>query len=151
MAVRWSIEAIFLWDCPITERRLTMHLHFHEQLARQRREELLRDAATTRPFTREERTSSDANNRALLSYLLFGQALPTSKQLEHQEQTHSTGLLRMVGLVALALGVLAGSLLDSRFGLAPAVVADGAVVLVLMGLAVSRSVRLMRMRQVRNL
>ena len=130
-----------------------MHPHIQEQLAKQHREELLRAAATTRPFIDDERPSSFAKNRALLSYLLFGRPFSAGKQPGRNlflEQAHSAGILRMVGLVALALGLLAGSLLDSRFGLAPAAFVDGAVVLAVTGLVVSRSIRLVRTRHVRH-
>ena len=56
----------------------------------------------------------------------------------------------MIGLVALALGVLAGSLLDSRFGLAPAVFVVGAVAVVMMVLVASRSIGLRKTRVARH-
>ena len=130
-----------------------MHPYLSQQLANQRREELLRDAAAIRPFISDERLSTIANNRVLLLYLLIGLPLPASKQPEQdrcQERAHYNAALRMIGLIALALGVLAGSLLDNRFGLAPAALVDGVVVAVLMGLVLSRSIELLKMRAARQ-
>jgi hypothetical protein len=127
--------------------------HLSERLASQRREELLREAAAHRRFRSEDRPSTIANNRAFLGYLLFGQSLPAGKQPEPgllMDQARYRAALRMIGLLALALGVLAGSLLDSRFGLAPAVLVDGAVVAILAGLLVSRSIGLLRSRALRQ-
>jgi hypothetical protein len=130
-----------------------MYPHFYEHLANQRRDELLRDAQATRLLKREELLSSIANNRGFLLYLLFGLPLPASKPPERAlllDQAHFNAALRVIGLVALALGVLAGSLLDSRFGLAPAVLVDGAVAMVMMVLALSRSIGLRKTRVFRH-
>jgi len=130
-----------------------MHPQLSQQLANQHREELLRDAAATRRFISDERLSTIANKRVFLLYLLIGLPLPASKQPEQdarQEQAHYNAALRMIGLVALALGVLAGSLLDNRFGLAPAALVDGAVVAMLVGLVLSRSIGLLKTRAARH-
>ncbi len=130
-----------------------MYPFFSEHLANQRRDELLRDATATRLLVREELSSSIAKNRVLLLYLLFGLPLPSGKSLEPAlflDQTHYNAALRMIGLVALALGVLAGSLLDSRFGLAPAVFVVSVVLVVLMMLALARSIGLRKTRVFRH-
>jgi len=130
-----------------------MHPQLSQQLANQHREELLRDAAATRRFISDERLSTSANKRVFLLYLLIGLPLPASKQPEQdarQEQAHYNAALRMIGLVALALGVLAGSLLDNRFGLAPAALVDGAVVAMLVALVLSRSIGLLKTRAARH-
>lgn len=124
-----------------------------EHLANQRREELLRNAAAARPSVSEDRPLSIANTRAFLVYLLFGRSLPAGKQPEPDlrlDQARYRAALRMIGLLALALGVLAGSLLDSRFGLVPAVLVDGAVVAIVAGLLVSHSIELLRSRALRQ-
>ncbi len=116
-----------------------MHPQLCQQLANQHREELLRDAAATRRFISDERLSTIANKRVFLLYLLIGLPLPASN-----------AAFRMIGLVALALGVLAGSLLDNRFGLAPAALVDGAVVAMLVALVLSRSIGLLKTRAARH-
>lgn len=131
-----------------------MYPHLSEHLAKQRRDELLRDAAATRLLVREELTSSIANNRVFLLYLLFGLPLPSSKSPEGAlllDQAHYNGALRAIGLVALALGVLTGSLLDSRFGLAPAVFVDAAIALVMLALIASRTIGLRKTRVARHM
>lgn len=131
-----------------------MYPHLSEHLAKQRRDELLRDAAATRLLVREELKSSIANNRVFLLYLLFGLPLPSSKLPERAlllDQAHYNRALRTIGLVALALGVLTGSLLDSRFGLAPAVFVDAAVAVVMLALVLSRSIGLRKTRIARHM
>jgi hypothetical protein len=130
-----------------------MHPQLSQQLANQHREELLRDAAATRRFINDERLSTI--DRGFLLYLLIG--LPASKQPEqdmrHEQahyQAHYNAAFRMIGLLALAPGVLAGSLLDNRFGLAPAALVDGAVVAMLVGLVLSRSIVLLKTRAARH-
>ncbi len=131
-----------------------MHPHLSQQLANQRRQELLRDAAAARPFIDDGRRSTI--DRGFLLYLLIG--LPVSKQPGQEMrkeqahyQAHYNAALRMIGLVALALGVLAGSLLDNHFGLAPAALVDGAVVAVLLALVLSRSIVLLKTRAARHM
>ncbi len=123
------------------------------QLAKQRREEFLRDAEALHVLNSEDRRSSLTNSRAFLGDLLVDQPFPANTQPGWDillDQAHSDAALRVRGLVALALGMLAGSLLDSRFGLAPAVLVDGAVVAVLIGLVVSRAIGLRKMRGSRH-
>jgi hypothetical protein len=130
-----------------------MHPYLSEHLANQRREELLRDAAATYPSTSEGHLSTIANNRASLLYLLIGLPLAASKQPERDllpDRARYSAAFRMISLVALSLGVLVGSLLDSRFGLASVAYVDGAVVAMLVGLVLSRSIGLLKTRAARH-
>jgi len=130
-----------------------MHPFFSEHLANQRRDELLRDGTATRLLVREELSSSIAKNRVHLLYLLFGLPLPAGKSPEPAlflDQAYFNAALRMIGMVALALGVLAGSLLDSRFGLARAVFVDGTVAVLMLVLALARSIGLRKTRVFRH-
>lgn len=128
-----------------------MHPYFHEHLANQRREELLREAAMMRILNNQDRPSSLSDNRYIFWYLLVGSPILTCKRTgQDLLQARYKAALHMMGIVALALGVLIGSLVDSWFGLAPAVLLDGAVVLVLAALVAVRSIGLLRMRVMRE-
>jgi hypothetical protein len=126
-----------------------MHPYLQEHLARQRRDELLREAATTHLLHDKDHQSLITTIKPLLLYLLVGSPRPFGKpsQQGYYEQAHSRAALRMTGVIALALGVLAGSLLDGRFGLAPAMLLDSSVLLVMLALMMARSIRLVMARR----
>lgn len=128
-----------------------MHPHFHEHMANQRREELLREAAVARILHNQNRPFPVSNNRYILWYLLIGSPNLTDKQSgQDLLSARYKATLRMMGVVALTLGVLIGSLLDRGFGLAPAALLDGAVVLALAALVVLRSIGLLRLHVMRG-
>jgi hypothetical protein len=126
-----------------------MHPYLQEHLARQRRDELLREAATTHLLNHIDHQSFLSRIKPLLLYLLAGSPRPSGKpsQQGYYEQAHSRAALRMTGLIALALGVLVGSLLDGRFGLAPAVLLDSAVLLMILVVVAVRSIGLVMARR----
>ncbi len=120
-----------------------MHPLFHEQIAKQRMEELQREAAA---MQRMNRANSDLDNKTgnhsftrVLWYLLFGLHIPTSSQNQggmreeyalDKLQTRLNATTRVVGLVALGLGSLIGGFLNSRFGLVPIVLLSSIILVV---------------------
>jgi len=148
MPVRWSIEV---------QRRLIMHPLFHEQMAKQRVEQLQREAAA---MQRVNRVISDLDNKTgnhsftrVLWYLLFGLHLPTSSQNQRgvreeyaldKLQTRLNATTRVVGLVALGLGSLIGGFLNSRFGLVPIVLLSSIILVVVSFPIFVRSVSMLR-------
>jgi len=120
------------------QRRLIMHPLFQEQMAKQRMEELQREAAAEQ---RMNRANSDLDHKAgnhsfthILWYLLFGLRIPTSSRNQDgmwdeytldRLQARLNATTRVVGLVALGLGSLIGGFLNSRFGLIPIVLLNG--------------------------
>lgn len=77
------------------------HSDFSEHLAKQRREEFLRDAEALYFWNSEDHRSSLASNRALLGYLRVGQLFPVNTQpgqdifLDH---AHFDAVVRVRGL-----------------------------------------------------
>ncbi len=120
-----------------------MHPLFHEQMAKQRVEQLQREAAA---MQRVNRVISDLDNKTgnhsftrVLWYLLFGLHIPTSSQNQRgvreeyaldKLQTRLNATTRVVGLVALGLGFLIGGFLNSRFGLVPIVLLSSIILVV---------------------
>ena|SRR5579863_914561 len=120
-----------------------MHPYFQAYLANERREELLRTAEVMRPFNNQHHASTLTHNRHIFLYLLLGLPIVTDKQsrqnvLPQSLEARYHAALRMTALIALALGILIGSLLASRFGLLPAVLLDSTVVLVVTALILLR-------------
>ena len=134
-----------------------MHPLFHEQMAKQRMEELQREAAA---IQRVNRANSNLDNKTgnhsfthILWYLLIGLHIPPSSQNQdgmREENTLSRlqaplkATTQMVGLVALGLGLLIGGLLNSRFGLVPIVLLSGIVLVAVTFPILMRSVWMLK-------
>jgi hypothetical protein len=105
-----------------------MHPLLIQQLAKLHMEELQREATTTR-FANNARVSSGKGpihwvpsrsfSHPVLWYLLLGLQMPISTA--QQEVTPGWLQDRMIGFAALGVGLLAGSFLNARLGLFPAV------------------------------
>jgi len=134
-----------------------MHPQIHEQMAKQRMDGLQREAAA---IQRMNRANSGLDNQVgnhsfthTLWYLLIGQHIPASSQnLSPLREEYDLGKLqarlnatiRVVGLVALGLGLLIGGFLTSSFGLVPIVLLSGIILLVVSLPILMRSVWMLR-------
>jgi len=128
-----------------------MYPHFYEHLAKQHMEELQREAATMRRAYSVESATSDGDNTRtrILWYLLFGLYVPSYKHLGQELlldrlQERLNAVLRMICIVSLALGLLIGSLLASRFGPIPATLLSSVAFLVVSVPVLVRSIGLLR-------
>jgi len=128
-----------------------MYPHFYEHLAKQHMEELQREAATMRRAYSVESATSDGDNTRtrILWYLLFGLHVPSYKRLGQELlldrlQERLNAVLRMICIVSLALGLLIGSLLASRFGPIPATLLSSVAFLVVSVPVLVRSIGLLR-------
>ena len=117
-----------------------MHPSFHEQMSKQRMEALQREAAVAQLTNL---ANSDFGNKTgsnsltgILYYLLFGLRIPTFNQKQGEESTagrfqaNLNAITRVVGLVALGLGLLLGGFLYSSFGLVPIVLLTSSMLVV---------------------
>jgi hypothetical protein len=111
-----------------------MHPLLHQQLAKLHMEELQREAATTR-FAKSagvgggkgaiNRVPARDFSHPVLWYLLLGLRVPISTARQEdtlawlQDRMYATS--RVIGLVALGVGLLVGSFFSTRLGLFPAV------------------------------
>lgn len=122
-----------------------MHPSIHEQMSKQHMEALQHEAAVAQ---RMNRAKKDLDNRTgsnslthLLWYLLFGMHIPTHNQKQGEEypmrglQANLNAITRVVGSVALGLGLLLGGFLYSSFGLAP-IVLLASIILVVVSLPI---------------
>ncbi len=151
-----------------------MHPQIHEQMAKQRMEGLQREAAAIQRMNRANSDLDNKNGNHsfthILWYLLIGQHIPASSQnpgtypsrlVEQSGEMKGEGPLReeynlgklrarlnatirVVGLVALGLGLLIGGFLNSRFGLVPIVLLSGIILLVVSFPILMRSVWMLR-------
>jgi len=128
-----------------------MYPHFYEHLAKQHMEELQREAATMRRAYSVESATSDGDNTRtrILWYLLFGLYVPAYKHLGQELlldrlQERLNAVLRKICIVSLALGLLIGSLLASRFGPIPATLLSSVAFLVVSVPVLVRSIGLLR-------
>ena len=134
-----------------------MHPLFLKQMAKQRMEELQREAAAEQ---RMNRANSDLDNKAgnhsfthILWYLLFGLHLPTSSRNQgsiwdeytlDRLEARLNATTRVVGLVALGFGSLIGGFLSSRFGLVPIVLLSSIILAVVSFPILMRSMVVLR-------
>src|SRR5215467_4082804 len=120
--VRWSI---------VMQRRLIMHPSFTEHMSATRMEQFQREATAMQRVNHAKSTSENtAGNSSLTSilwYVFFGLKLPETnhKQGEtnivHNFQSRLNATIWMIGCIALGLGLLIGSLVNTNFGLLPIV------------------------------
>ncbi len=119
-----------------------MHPRFNEQLASQHMQQLQRQAAMMRRVASEDIAIHPANRAytSVLWYLLFGMQIPTHKveqdssryeYLPGKLQDRLGTMVRTIITITLALGVLIGSFLFSRFGLFSAALLSGALLVVI--------------------
>ncbi len=123
-----------------------MHPFLQQQLAQQRMEELRREAVCT-SYIANSKTRIRSNTRTLLSYLLLGLRVPGEKQgdfLPYRLQGRFRATMRLVCMISLALGLLVGTALDSKFGVFPAVVLSGMMVVVVGVPILMRSVGMLK-------
>lgn len=122
-----------------------MHPSINEHMSKQRMEALQKEAAVAQ---RKSRANSDQNYETgsssltrILWYLLFGMHIPTPNQKQGEEyplrglQANLNVITRVVGPVALGLGLLIGGFLYSSFGLAP-IVLLASIILVVVSLPI---------------
>jgi hypothetical protein len=119
-----------------------MHPRFNEQLASQHIQQLQREAAMMRRVASED-IAIHPSSRAYTSvlwYLLFGMRISTYKAeqdssryeyLPDKLQDRLGTMVRTISAISLALGVLIGSFLFSRFGLFSAALLSGALLVVI--------------------
>ena len=120
-----------------------MHPFIQQQLARQRMEELRREAERSSYIAKVNTPTQSKIHTRMLLYLLLGLRAPGEKQgdfLPSRLQERFGATMRLVCLISLALGLLVGGFLDSRFGVIPAVVLSGVAFVVVMVPIVVRSV-----------
>lgn len=134
-----------------------MHPQLHEQMAKQRMKELQREAAA---WQRAKEASASLDNKTgdhsftrILWYLLFGLRIPNYKHnqaaLRHEItldrfQERLNAAMRVVSLVALGLGLLIGSFLDSKSGMPLPVLLSGAILLIVALPVLVRSAGMLR-------
>ena len=119
-----------------------MHPRFNEQLASQHMQQLQRQAAMMRRVASEDIAIHPASRAytSVLWYLLFGMRISTCKAeqdssryeyLPDKLQDRLGTMVRTISTISLALGVLIGSFLFSRFGLFSAALLSGALLVVI--------------------
>lgn len=132
-----------------------MHPRIHEYLAEQHREELLREVGFVGSHYDQKRVVQAAlaprttRNRRVLAYVLFGSHALAYRYIGQEWllrrlQAHVSASMRLFTLLILAIGIFFGSLLDNRFGLAPAFLFGGIVLLLTAMIVLARSIRLLR-------
>jgi hypothetical protein len=119
-----------------------MHPRFNEQLASQHMQQLQREAAMMRRVASEDIAILPASRAytSVLWYLIFGMRISTYKveqdssryeYLPDKLQDRLGTMVRTISTISLALGVLIGSFLFSRFGLFSAALLSGALLVVI--------------------
>lgn len=132
-----------------------MHPRILEHLAEQHREELLREVGFAgshydqKPHIQTTLAPRTTRNRRVLVYVLFGSHALAYRYIGQEWllrrlQAHVNASMRLFTLLILAIGIFCGSLLDNRFGLTPALLFGGIVLLLTAMLVLARSIKLLR-------
>jgi len=124
-----------------------MHPFLQQQLAQQRMEELRREAVCSSYIVNDETPTRSNTCTRVLSYLLLGLCGPGEKQgdfLPYRLQGRFRATMRLVCMISVALGLLVGNALDSKFGVFPAVVLSGMMVVVVGVPILMRSVGMLK-------
>ena len=126
-----------------------MHPSFTENMSTKRMEQFQREAMVMQRVnhaksTADNTTSSSSLTR-ILWYLFFGLHIPTSSQKQSEAYTLQSFQARlnatmwMIGCIALGLGLLIGSFINSNFGLLPIVLLSSIILIVVSLPIVTRS------------
>jgi hypothetical protein len=119
-----------------------MHPRFNEQLASQHMQQLQRESAMMRRVASEDIAILPASRAytSVLWYLIFGMRISTYKAEQDSSRYEYVPdklqdllgtMVRTISAISLALGVLIGSFLFSRFGLFSAALLSGALLVVI--------------------
>ena len=108
-----------------------MHPSFTEHMSTKRMEQFQREAMVMQRVNHAksspDNTTGSSSLTRILWYLFFGLRIPTSNQKQGEVYTLQSFQARlnatmwMIGCVALGLGLLIGSFINSNFGLLPIV------------------------------
>src|SRR5215471_11492609 len=120
--VRWSI---------VIQRRLIMHPSFTGHMSKTRMEQFHREAMAMQRINQAksnlDNTTGSKSLTHILWYVLFGLYIPSSSQKQGEAYTMQSfqarfnGTMWVIGCIALGLGLLIGSFINSNFGLLPIV------------------------------
>ena len=129
-----------------------MHPSLIEHMAKLRMRELQQEAAAERLAAEASRHAGGHSSWRLLYYLLLGSYAPgysqdqASIKQEAIPRQSTRSVTRQVGLAALGIGFLSGGFLGTRFGLLPAAVLSGTILLIISVSIVVRAIVLLKER-----
>ena len=131
-----------------------MHPSFTEHMSTKHIEQFQREAMTMQRVNQAKNSPNNITDSSSLTrilwYLFFGLHIPTSSQKQGEAYTLQSFQARlnatmwMIGCVALGLGLLIGSFINSNFGLLPIVLLSS-IILVAVSLPIlTRSASILR-------
>jgi len=130
-----------------------MHPLLTEHIAKLHMRELQQQAAVERLAATASRHAGGHLSWQLLYYLLLGSYVPgyhqdqASMKQEAISRQSMHSIIRQVGLAALGIGFLAGGFLGTRFGLLPAAILSGTILLIISASIVLRSIIILKERR----
>ena len=114
-----------------------MHPSFTEHMSTKRMEQFQREAMVMQRVNHAksspDNTTGSSSLARILWYLFFGLHIPTSNQKQGEAytlqnfQARLNAMIWMIGCVALGLGLLIGSFINSNFGLLPIVLLSSSI------------------------
>jgi type IV secretory pathway VirB2 component (pilin) len=126
-----------------------MHPSFTNHMSTTRMEQFRREAIAMQRVNQAKSGPDNAiGSRSLthtLWYVFFGLNMPASSQKQGETnilssfQGHLSALIWMIGCIALGLGLLIGSFINSKFGLLPIVLLSGLILVAVSLPIVTRS------------
>ena len=102
-----------------------MHPSFTDHMTATRMEQFHREAMTMQRVNHAKKNTGSSSLTHTLWYVFFGLNIPISNQKQADTypmqsiQTRINAIMWMIGCIALGLGLLIGSFINSNFGLLP--------------------------------
>ena len=114
-----------------------MHSSFTDHMSTKRMEQFQREAIVMQRVNHakssQDHTTGSSSFTRILWYLIFGLHIPTSNQKQGETytlqsfQARLNAMMWIIGFVALGLGLLIGSFINSNFGLLPILLLSGII------------------------
>ncbi len=130
-----------------------MHPSFTTHMTTTRIEQLQREAMAMQHVNHAKNNTDNTTGSSslihVLWYVFFGLNIPTSNQKQGETNTiagfqrHLSATMWMIGCIALGLGLLIGSFINSNFGLLPIVLLSGLILVAVSLPIVTRSASLL--------
>jgi len=126
-----------------------MHHSFTDHMSTTRREQFQREAVFMQRVNHAKSSSDNTTDSSSLTHILwyvfFGLNIPTSSQKQGEPytlpgiQARLNAMMWMIGCIALGLGLLIGSFINSNFGLLPIVLLSSIILVAVSLPIVTRS------------
>ena len=130
-----------------------MHPSFTDHMSKMRMEQFQRESMAMQRMNHAKSSSDNSTSSSSLThilwYLLFGLHIPSSSQKQGESyitqsfQARFNANMRMIGCIALGLGLLMGSFINTKFGFLPIVLLSSIMLVAVLLPILTRSISML--------